>query len=187
MTLATLVSRVFDPILVSLAVLIIAFAKSGLPQARMLQLFLVVTVIAIVIPGVLFFQAIRHKKLDGWDLQNRAARITPFFVELLFLLAAYALIVFYGNAFLQSVWLLFLVIWAGFLVITLFWKISGHTTTTTLAALLFVRWFGLSWWPLFLAIPLVGWSRVARKNHTAAQVVGGALYSMILVLLMGMI
>jgi len=37
--------------------------------------------------------------------------------------------------------------------------------------------YGWSWWPVFLSVPLVGWSRVVTKNHTIAQVIAGTMYS----------
>jgi len=53
------------------------------------------------------------------------------------------------------------------------WKISGHlyafTAVTTILSMV-SAWFA----PLFLLVPLISWSRLKLKAHTAGQVIAGA-------------
>jgi membrane-associated phospholipid phosphatase len=55
------------------------------------------------------------------------------------------------------------------------WKISIHCAvasgSVTILALLFGPWLI----PAYLLVALTGWSRVTLKDHSAAQVIGGAL------------
>ena len=59
--------------------------------------------------------------------------------------------------------------------ITTVWKISIHCAvasgSVTILALLFGPWLV----PAYLLVALTGWSRVALKDHTTAQVVAGSL------------
>ena len=76
--------------------------------------------------------------------------------------------------------MIFFLLWfLGFYLITLFWKISGHSGVATLGAFFVIQLFGLAWWPVFLAIPLVSWARVVRRDHTVGQVIAGVGYSIV--------
>lgn len=59
------------------------------------------------------------------------------------------------------------------ILISPFWKLSGHAMTlggSAVSAVLMFGWWGL---PFLIAAPLVCWSRVFLKDHTAAQVIVG--------------
>lgn len=64
---------------------------------------------------------------------------------------------------------------ALFLFITLFWKISMHTTAVTALAVLSVFVVGEMALLLFLTVPLVAWSRLRLRRHTLGQTIAGAL------------
>lgn len=78
----------------------------------------------------------------------------------------------------SAVWGLVGGIFAGIIaliVISPIWKVSGHAMTlggATVTSLLMFGWAGL---PVLIAAPLVCWSRVYLKDHSAAQVVVGFL------------
>jgi len=59
------------------------------------------------------------------------------------------------------------------------WKISGHmytfTAITTIMSM-FSSWFT----PLYLLIPVISWSRLKLKTHSAAQVLAGAALGFIM-------
>ncbi len=59
------------------------------------------------------------------------------------------------------------------LVNNIFYRISFHVSLST-SLLILVNHFA-SWiiWPLFLIIPIIGWSRVYLKKHTVLQVIAG--------------
>jgi membrane-associated phospholipid phosphatase len=55
------------------------------------------------------------------------------------------------------------------------WKISAHSAGLS-GPLTVLAWiFGFKTLPLFLLIPLVGWSRLYLKAHTFWQVVAGTV------------
>ena len=177
MKLATIVSRIFDPINLLAAVAVVAAVASGMPQEALIRFFFILLFGMVLPPLLLLIWAIRTKKIKDWDISNRSQRVRALVVFLGFLGVDFILIRMFGNAYLVQLSLFFFLWFAGFLAITLFWKISGHTSALTLACLFFIHWFGLDWWPILLTIPLVSWARVKRKNHTVAQVVAGVLYS----------
>ncbi len=174
---ATIISRLFDPINVFAVVAVIVVGKSNMPPGAMTR-FLVVLFFGMFLPPLAFlFWAIKTRRVSNWDLTNRRQRVRAFVVFLGLLGVDFILIQMFGNAYLVQLFLFFFFWFAGFFAITLFWKISGHTSALTLATLFILQWFGWDWSPILLTIPLVAWARVKRKNHTVAQVVAGVLYS----------
>jgi membrane-associated phospholipid phosphatase len=60
--------------------------------------------------------------------------------------------------------------------VSLVWKISGHASAISAAAVIAALIFGPAWLPLLLLVPAVGWSRVVLRAHTPAQVIAGSLF-----------
>jgi membrane-associated phospholipid phosphatase len=58
-------------------------------------------------------------------------------------------------------------------VITARWKVSGHTAVAGAAATALTVAYGPALLATFLAVPLIGWSRVALGDHTIGQTVAG--------------
>jgi membrane-associated phospholipid phosphatase len=69
------------------------------------------------------------------------------------------------------------------MIITLVWKISIHVSGITAAATFLVYHLGAGMLPFFMLLFPVGWARIRLKAHSLAQVVGGALLTMVLVIL----
>ncbi|MBI3576905.1 phosphatase PAP2 family protein [Candidatus Gottesmanbacteria bacterium] len=180
---AKIISRAFDPVVVFSLLTTLAAARSGLPQGDLVK-FLVVSLVGILLPPVGFLiLAIKKGWVSNWDVSNRRQRVRVFLVFGLLFLVDYILIKQFGNYLIQHYFFFFLIWFAGFFAITLFWKISGHVALVTLASYYIVQWFGPAWWPVVLAIPLVGWARVVTRRHTLAQVIGGTVYSAMFLLL----
>lgn len=178
--IATVISRVFDPLLVITAIMVLAFIRSGLSAIVAIKLFITVYTIGVLVPVVLLLFAIRRKTIDSWDIPKRHMRLVPLGIEFAAILVGYGIVLRFGNEFLVQLFILLLVWLAGFFGITALWKISGHTSVITLASLLILAWYGVSVWPILLSIPLVAWARVVTKNHTLGQAVGGIVYSTVL-------
>jgi membrane-associated phospholipid phosphatase len=67
-----------------------------------------------------------------------------------------------------------LVTLAGLMAITVKWKISVHSAVSSGAVAMLVLAYG-PWMLLgYVLVALVGWSRIALRDHTPAQVVAGA-------------
>jgi membrane-associated phospholipid phosphatase len=60
------------------------------------------------------------------------------------------------------------------LLVTLRWKISGHTTAMSSLAMLCWLLIGPAAAPMMLSVPLVAWARVRLRRHTLAQTLAGA-------------
>ncbi|UKA60953.1 phosphatidic acid phosphatase [Arthrobacter sp. FW306-2-2C-D06B] len=60
--------------------------------------------------------------------------------------------------------------------VSLLWKISGHASAISAAAVMVALMFGPAWLPLLLLVPAVGWSRVVLRDHTRGQVIAGSLF-----------
>lgn len=75
-----------------------------------------------------------------------------------------------------TVWALIAGILGGILaliIVSPFWKVSGHAMTLGGATISSAMLFGVWSIPFVIAAPLVCWSRVYLKDHTLSQVVAG--------------
>jgi len=61
------------------------------------------------------------------------------------------------------------------LVNNIFYRISFHVALSTSLLILVNHFSAWAFWPLFLIIPLIGWSRLYLKKHTLLQVIAGFL------------
>ncbi|KUO22155.1 hypothetical protein [Streptomyces dysideae] len=61
------------------------------------------------------------------------------------------------------------------MMVTVWWKVSVHTAVAGGVVVILLLAYGASMAPLVLGIAAIGWSRVALRDHTAAQTVVGAL------------
>ena len=181
--LATIISRVFEPYIVVLALAVIGAMHAGL-QGGTLATYLLFFILGIMLPIFVFRVWLVKKKGLTWDIHERKKRIKPLLALIAFALLDYVLIVQWHNSLLSRLFFIFLVWVIGFFAVTLFWKISGHVGTIALATGLIISWFGWQWWPILLSVPLVAWSRVVRRDHTVGQVILGAIYSWGLVILL---
>ncbi len=59
--------------------------------------------------------------------------------------------------------------------ITTVWKISIHCAVAAGSATILTLLFGPALAPAYLLVALTGWSRVALKDHTTAQVIAGSV------------
>jgi membrane-associated phospholipid phosphatase len=60
-------------------------------------------------------------------------------------------------------------------IITVGWKVSGHTAVAAAAATVLTVAYGPWLIAAFLAVLVIGWSRVALRDHTPAQAAAGLL------------
>jgi hypothetical protein len=182
MKFATIVSRVFEPeIMLAVALFIYAIYRH-IPLATA-----IVWVLVFILPPMMFrLWAKKAKGLD-WDIHDRTKRTIPLLL-LLGLIVVDVLLLWIFEISLLPLFFLFFVWALGFFLITTLWtKISGHTSGNALATGLVVTLYGWHFWPVLLIVPLVSWARVKRKDHTIGQVILGALYSWILLILIPII
>lgn len=167
MILATLISRLLDPMWVVPAVTMLQAYKFGFRFTFMI----LIGMLGIPLVLRLLYQP------SGWDISNRAHR--PKVIAMLLLLGLVNILIAwaFGNASFGKLFIFYELWLVGLLVISLFWKISGHAGGIALATGLVIRWLGWAWWPILSLVPILGWARIVTKNHTVGQVIAGAVYS----------
>ncbi|MBI3386054.1 phosphatase PAP2 family protein [Candidatus Gottesmanbacteria bacterium] len=164
----TIISRIFDPFAVLFIVFVIIMW--GTP------VFLPALLGMVVLPLVLFIVAWKTKFVSNWDITDRRER--PKILWTLVIIEAVGTIAFHLWPVVPI-----LVSLVGFAIVTQFWKISGHAMAAAFATGTVIAQFGWDFWPVLLIVPLVAWARVVRRDHTVAQVVVGALYAWIFLIL----
>jgi hypothetical protein len=176
-TIATIISTIFEPmILIPLAYILFA-VRVGVPLLEIFILFV------LFLGPVVSYRLWMQKQGIDWDIKDRKKRNKPFFKLIIFTIVM-SVIMWVIEPRLLPPLLLFLIWITGFYGITTqYTKISGHTGGDALATGLFIQTFGWNFWPVLLIVPIVAWSRVVRKDHTMLQVVVGAVYSWVLVFL----
>lgn len=179
--IAKIISFIFYP-LFTFPLIIAVGAREMVPSEMVTRVFLLALGLGIV-PVVLLLVYLRKKgKVSDWDIRKREER-TPINVFGLLLGIILILILWQMNigSFVQ--FLFALMIGMGvFTLITLRWKISGHSAGVTLLSLLAAYYYGVSALMVALIIVLVAWSRVRLNNHSWQQTVGGILLSVCLFL-----
>jgi membrane-associated phospholipid phosphatase len=181
--LATIITRIFEPVVILPLTAVIGFLQTPRSMEEIIQFLLIFFVGMIFPPIALLLYAIKIKKITNWDITERKERIIPIIVLLCLLIIDDVVLYLFGYTDTCMVFVVFTFFLLGFFIITQKFKISMHTGANAFATGFFLYWFGLPYWPVLLIVPLVGWSRVVRKNHTIAQVITGALYGWIVVVL----
>ena len=154
----------------------IAAVKSGVFGWNLFYLMSTFFVMMILPPALLLVWAVRTKRVSNWDLSNRKQRVRALLIFACFLCIDYFIVERIGTPLMSEVFRFVSMLFAGFFLITLRSKISGHMMTWTLIILFFISWYGWTLAPLFFIIPLLGWSRLVLKRHTLGEVMGGVLY-----------
>lgn len=179
--IATVISRLFDPFVMLSSLLVLTFIRGGVMNVFT---WIVAFALMVGVPVALIFFAMHKKIVSNWDISQRRQR--PKVLGVLLVLEIVNLFVLRVIVPSQVVatFLFIIVVIVGFTIITLRWKISGHALASALTTGMIISWYGWSWWPILLIVPLVGWARVVRGDHTIAQVIAGAAYSWILILVL---
>ena len=114
-----------------------------------------------------------------WSDRNVGAR-RPRLIVLAFITASVAagliLLLVLGAPRLLTGYLAFMLASVAMLaLVTVVWKISIHCAVASGSVAILALSFGPLVLPFYVLVALLGWSRVALKDHTVAQVVAGAV------------
>jgi membrane-associated phospholipid phosphatase len=173
-------SRLFDPFLVLVVLLIFVLRKSSLSDYQQIWIFIILFTTSILLPVGLLFLAIKNKIVQDWDLRKREERPKLLVTLLIINILNTFLVKYLGDQLIFNLYIFILAYSVGFLIITLFWKISGHLGVSAIVIFLIIHWYGSNYYPLLVIIPLVAWARIKGKFHTFAQVIGGVVYSFLI-------
>jgi membrane-associated phospholipid phosphatase len=175
-TLARIVSEVFEPTVIFLAITLIGawhVHLRGIAYGAF-ALYLVGVGVLITVARVRLMR-IMH---TNWDISNRSKRVRLLAMLLAFCFALYWSTYVWHNPSLTNFFALFVLWLIGFFLITLRLKISGHMGVLVLAIGMLSSWYEISLWVLASLIPILGWSRVKLKRHTMVEVICGTAYSL---------
>ncbi|MBI5620386.1 hypothetical protein HY949_01250 [Candidatus Gottesmanbacteria bacterium] len=181
--IATLISRLLDPMWVMAAISILGAYQYSLHTFALWRIIVFVIVVILLPLLILRICFSKRHEASGWDIKLLKHRPLVIGVLLLFGILYIVLAWTYGNPALGKLFIFYELWLLGFFIISFGWKMSGHAGGVALATGLIILWFGWTWWPILFIVPLLGWARVVTKNHTIGQVVAGALYSWGLLLL----
>jgi membrane-associated phospholipid phosphatase len=133
--------------------------------------------LTVVVPTLYVLVLYQRGAVSDFHLRIRSERVRP---TLVMLAASIAILIFLdagdGPALLLTLAGANVIQTGLFFAITLRWKISAHTASAAMLAVLAV--WGLvrvAAIPIVLIVPLIAWSRVRLEDHTLAQVVVGAI------------
>lgn len=175
---AEIISWLFFPPLVATVFFVFLVFWFSTDFSQGLQWLVSVSPFLVFVPLLFFFLSYKLGWISDLDMTKRSER-PAFLIVFILSLAAASLILyvlrvpekFFTFAFSG----LILVTVAS--IITLFWKISFHTAVATSVLSAIVILGGLRFWPLFLLLPMIAWSRIVLRKHSVMQVIGGSLLS----------
>lgn len=137
---------------------------------------------ATVLPSVVVYVGMRKGRFTDVDVSARHQRPLPVFAGLVSLAIALKLVHLTGAPYpVQQAALAMVLSTAIVMVVTLFWKISVHTSAITLVTVILSTLWGGRWDLGLLLIPAMAWARVHLRAHTPGQVLAGVAASLLAV------
>jgi hypothetical protein len=185
--MARWVSNVLSPPLVA-SFLAVGFVGFIAPEPRVLWRWLMLALPLVSLPPLVYVVwLVRRGELADIHMPHRQARLKPLSVILTWMLMCTLLLHNWGAPPALDLFLLTALFQIGVLsLVTLFWQISFHSATISVAATTAIAIGGTTVWPITitLLVPLVSWSRGRLRRHTFRQVTAGCLVGTIVALLM---
>ncbi|HZU14101.1 MAG TPA: hypothetical protein VFB58_14770 [Chloroflexota bacterium] len=175
-SLASLVSALFDPPIVASALLLVLTAHHMSSRTIAVRWAFVAVLFAGVIPLLYIAYEVETHHFRGFDVPARRNRPGAFAMAALSGVAGFIVLLALGApadllAALATVVLGLL----GAAAISLFWKISVHTSTVSGAISILAVAVSPAYLLLLPLVPLVAWARLRTGAHRPSQVVTGAL------------
>lgn len=173
--ISRIISEMFNGFLTMILVPTIAFAVSDVNIFYKL-LFPLLYILVTIAPFVILR---RMGKISDYEFTKREERPPYFTITTIGYLILFLLTILLKDSMLTQVTLAVFVSTCVLTMVTLFWKMSGHMTYSTLFffTLLFLFPYATYLPLIFLFTPLIAASRVILKKHTIMQTVVGTLVS----------
>lgn len=177
--LARFTSNLVSPPLVGVLTAV-AFIVYTVPQPQKVLAWLGWGLPFFIVPPLAYvIWLVRTGKLADIHMPDRRSRIKPLAVILAWSITCLLLLHFQGA---PSILILVMLATIGYMIvmsaITLFWKISFHSSVIAAAASIGIAAGGITTgWSItaLMLIPVVGWARVHLRRHTWGQVCAGCL------------
>jgi len=178
MSFALLISRIFEPLVLLIFILVMVFVRAHLPVATVVWQGSIILFVIIVPPILLLIRAIKKKKISNWDMSDRRERVGALLVFLGFFTLGIFLLSLFHVPVITNFFLYLFGVFLLFFAVTLQYKMSGHLTGLAIWIMCVTSWFGWFTNCLFLVLPLLCWSRVVLKRHTIGQVLLGTVFGL---------
>ena len=178
---AQCISNILAPITISLPLIVLVAFYHARNLFTALSYALITLLFVSLAPATYVLIGVRQGKISDLEVSNRKERTGPFLFGIISTIVGLFILLFTdGPKNLET--LVFITGVSGIVMTltTLWWKISIHASSLAVAATLLATLYGIVMLPTYLLVVLVGWSRVALRRHTVAQVVIGALVSIAL-------
>jgi membrane-associated phospholipid phosphatase len=171
---AKMVSYTFDGSVLVLPVFLATCFYRRQNPAVVVPSFLAAIAFTALLPYMTVLLLYKARKISNLQIPKRKERLLPLLIiNICIVIGFFVLIYTQPEKLLLSVYTIYLLALPVISIITLFWKISFHTSYITLFSIVFLIVLG-KWAILTIPlIPLVGWSRIKLKKHTLSQVLGG--------------
>lgn len=178
MSFALLISRVFEPIVLFIFILVMVFVRAHLPAGTVFWQSAIILFVILLPPLLLLIRALKKKKISNWDMSDRRERAGALVVFLLFFAFGIFLLFLFRESIITQFFLYMFVVFLVFFLVTLRYKMSGHLTGAAIWIVCVSSWFGWNMALLCLILPLLCWSRVTLKRHTIGQVLLGSMFGL---------
>jgi len=175
-SLARWVSRIFNPLVLSIPVLATATFRNANDLVAGVTWFALTTTLTVVIPILVMLWELRGGGISDWDISDRRQRLRPSVIGAALagaLVPLGAIIAFRGPLELLAIYTTGLVLVVLSLAITSVWKISQHALSIGAATTTLCAFLGALAAPFILLIPLTAWARVRLGAHSPRQVLAG--------------
>jgi hypothetical protein len=176
--IANWVSHVINPPVAGLLAAIVFIVETTPTPSRMWP-WLALTLPLISAPPLTYLiWLVRRGELADIHMPDRRTRLKP--LGLMMLWAGICLLLLrYWQAPPTLLFILLIVVgyMAVLSTITMFWKISFHSTAISAAASIGIITGGITLWSvtIVLLVPVVGWARIYLHRHTVRQIIAGCL------------
>jgi membrane-associated phospholipid phosphatase len=169
------ISNIMHPMLVSAVAFSLLIAASDNPLVQKVWLGIVAILFSSLIP-IGFLYTYR----DRLNTDERTERFLPLVAGIVCYFVGFLLLWFmHAPIVVQALMLCYATNTLIVLAITLWWKVSVHTTAISGPLVAIAYTFGSVAFPFYLLIPVVGTARVILKKHTVAQVIVGAIIGLV--------
>lgn len=179
--ISRIISEIFNGFLTMILVPTIAFAVSDINILYKI-IFPILYLIITIGP---FFILRKMGKISDYEFTKREERPPYFTATTIGYLLLFLCALLLKDTMLTQVTLTIFVVTCVLTIVTLYWKMSGHMTYSTLLFFTLLYLFPYTTFLPFIFIftPLIAVSRVILKKHTVMQVIAGTLVSAILSIL----
>ncbi|MDD4859447.1 MAG: hypothetical protein PHR56_04505 [Dehalococcoidales bacterium] len=179
--LATLVSNIFSPFLMSIALMVLVGLRSARDTADAFKWALAALAMSILPIFVIIFYLVRSDRIESMFVNVRRERHRIYLLSGLFAAATCVALYLLGAplplvvSFLAA--LTTILVFGG---INLWWKISVHTAFTASSITILILLYGYVAAVAAILVPVIGWSRIELEHHSLMQVTAGAVLAVLI-------